>query len=192
MSGAAAGADASRSEDDRALTVRFLGGDEAAFRELYRRHAPAIYAFATRLSGSATDGEDLLQEAWVRGGGRLAGFRWESGLRTWLCGIAVNCWREMRRRGPRDAGAADPRMEATSRVVSDSDRIDLDRAIRFLPEGFREVLILHDLYGHTHAEIGRLLGMREGSSRSRLSRARSALRARLGAPGKRSDGMEEP
>jgi RNA polymerase sigma-70 factor (ECF subfamily) len=159
--------------DDRTLARLFLGGDEAAFRELYRRHAPAVYAFSTRLSGSAADGEDLLQEAWVRGGARLSGFRWQSSLRTWLCGIAANCWREMRRergRGDGSRPAADPRAPEGAH----GERIDLDRAIRDLPDGYRDVLVLHDLYGYTHEEIGRLLEIRSGTSKSQLSRARAA------------------
>ena len=191
MSAAAPGGASLADGDDRALAHLFLGGDEAAFRELYRRHAPAVYAFSTRLSGSAADGEDLLQEAWVRGGVRLSEFRWQSSLRTWLCGIAANCWREMRRQRGRGDGfppAAEPRTPA----APDGERIDLDRAIRGLPDGYRDVLVLHDLYGYTHEEIGRLLGIREGTSKSQLSRARAALRARLGAPSGRRAETEEP
>ena len=84
---------------DRVLVARFLSRrDDASFRAIYARHAPAVFALAAHLSGSASDGEDLLQEAWIRAAEGLEGFRWESTLRTWLCGIAVNCWRDFRRR----------------------------------------------------------------------------------------------
>jgi RNA polymerase sigma-70 factor (ECF subfamily) len=172
---------------DRALVARFLSRhDDASFRAIYARHAPAVFALAARLSGSASDGEDLLQEAWIRAAERLEGFRWESTLRTWLCGIAVNCWREQRRRSGRGGGIEERLPAALEDGPPDepplprADRIDLERAVAALADGFREVVVLHDVHGYTHEEIAGLLGIAAGTSKSQLSRGRRSLREMLG------------
>jgi RNA polymerase sigma-70 factor (ECF subfamily) len=178
----ATGAD-TRAADDRALVTRFLSGrEEAAFRALYRRHAPVLYRFATRLAGGHAAGDDLHQEAWIRAAERLAQFRWESSLRTWLCGIAINCRRETRRaRAIEGERSAAGEVEHVPQVpASDDSRLDLERAILALPDGYREVLVLHDLHGYTHEEIARRLEIEAGTSKSQLSRARQAIRRRLG------------
>jgi len=173
------------SQEDRALVERFLSTrEEQAFRLLYRRHAPALFRFATRLAGGREDGEDLLQETWIRAAGRLADFRWDSTLRTWLCGIAVNRWREVRRARSRRPALAlvAPAAEAdarTAEVPAPDAAMDLDRAIASLPDGYREVLVLHDVQGYTHEEIARMLEVETGTSKSQLSRARRALRERF-------------
>ena len=157
--------------------------EEGAFRELYRRHAPSLNQMIVRLvGGSNGDAEDVIQSTWVRAIEGLARFRWESDLRTWLTGIAINCSREQLRRRKRDQGSewveklelADP-----PRINRQISRIDLERAIDKLPDGYREVLILHDVEGYTHDEIAGLLGIESGTSKSQLSRARKAMRAKL-------------
>src|SRR5262249_61027707 len=87
--------------EDRRLVARFLDArDEASFRALYRRHAAAVYGLALRLCGGrAAQAEDVAQESWVRAMRGLGGFRWGSRLGSWLCGIAVNVWRESCREG---------------------------------------------------------------------------------------------
>ncbi len=174
---------------DRVLVARFLSRrDEASFRAIYARHAPAVFALAARISGSASDGEDLLQEAWIRAVERLEGFRWESTLRTWLCGIAVNCWRELRRRrlNGLEAVFVEPAAAALEDDLADDaplprgERIDLERAIAALADGYREVVVLHDVHGYTHHEIAGMLGIEAGTSRSQLFRGRRSLREMLG------------
>ncbi|HEY6147318.1 MAG TPA: RNA polymerase sigma factor [Thermoanaerobaculia bacterium] len=168
---------------DRALVARFLARrDESSFRAIYARHGAAVFALAARLSGSESDGEDVLQEAWIRAAEGLERFRWESTLRTWLCGIAVNCWRELRRRrGDADVAHApledDPPDFAPLPAV---ERVDLERAVRALPDGYRDVVVLHDVQGYTHQEIASLLGIDVGTSKSQLSRGRRRLREALG------------
>ena len=87
--------------EDRLLVSRFLERrDEAAFRELYARHAGPLYRFLLRLTCRAADAEEGLQETWVRASRALARFEWRSALSTWLAGIAIRWWREeCRRRG---------------------------------------------------------------------------------------------
>jgi RNA polymerase sigma-70 factor (ECF subfamily) len=178
-----------RAEDaDRELAQAYLAArDEAAFRALYRRHAPALWRMALRLSrGAEEEARDVMQETWIRAADRLDTFRWESSLRTWLISIALNCSRERIRRESREAhaGGAD-RVAAADAVRSNGaaggavEPIDLARAIDALPDGYRRVLVLHDLEGYTHDEIGRLLGVEPGTSKSQLHRARASVRARL-------------
>ena len=151
---------------------------EEAFRALYRRHAPVMYRLIVRLLGHRdADAEDALQDAWIRAAERLDRFRWESGLSTWLCGIAVNCCRERMRRSQSESAQVDDGREAAP-AVAHWQTLDLERAIAELPCGARAVLVLHDVQGYTHEEIGRLLEIESSSSRSQLVRARRALRAR--------------
>jgi len=173
--------------EDRKLVSAYLRGrEEKAFRALYGRHTPPVYRFVLRLTGGRTaEAEEIVQTAWIRAAERLDSFRWDSSLRTWLTGIALNCWRETVRSERRiDAAASLVPLEiGVDRLHRDVPRIDLERAIASLPDGYRVVLVLHDVEGYTHEEIGRLMGIRNGTSKSQLSRARRAIRRWLAQPG---------
>jgi RNA polymerase sigma-70 factor, ECF subfamily len=177
---------------DRDLAAAVAGsGDEAAFRALYRRHTPALYRLALRLGGG--DGpwaEELVQRAWIKAVEGLKSFGWRSSLSTWLGGIAINCarelWREARTRGEA------PLEEIPAASSRDADgRMDLERAIERLPDGYRRVFVLHDVEGYTHEEIGDLLGIETGTSKSQLARARQRLRAALAPAGWGSERRSE-
>ena len=155
-------------------------GDESAFRALYRLHTPLLYRVALRFLGGMDDAAaDVVQDTWIRAGRNLPAFRWESSLSTWLVGIVINRSREELRRRTRARVDASEPPEAPVVSASGAERLDLDRAILHLPDGYREILVLHDIEGYTHEEIGRLLGIDPGTSKSQLSRARHALRASL-------------
>lgn len=169
---------------DEELVARFLAeGSEAAFRQLFRRHTPRLLQLGARLQGGAVDdAEDAVQETWIRAADGLRGFRWQSSLATWLAGVLVNVCREQRRArrgggGPFDDGVGAG--AATAEAPAGLAR-DLEAAIAALPEGYRQVLVLHDVEGHTHEQTARLLGIEAGTSKSQLHRARRALRQRLG------------
>ncbi len=168
--------------EDRTLVERVLErGDERAFRELYRRHTPYLYQFALRvLGGHEQEAEDVIQEAWIRAVNGLAAFRWEAGLRTWLGGIVLNQCRALFRRRERMWLEAVPIPETAS-VPAPVDHVDLERALARLPDGYRTVLVLHDLEGYRHEDIARALGTTEGTSKSQLHRARRAIRGMLDA-----------
>lgn len=183
----------SESDDRRLVDAVARRGDTRAFRALYERHTPAMYGLALRLSGgTGADAEDVVHDAWIRAVERLDSFEWRSALQSWLCGFVVHRWREIRRARGREArgagsvpddpwpyepSAADERLDATA------DRVDLERAVRQLADGYREVLVLHDIHGFTHEEIGTLLGIETGTSKSQLSRARRILRQSLNESG---------
>jgi len=163
--------------DDRALVRAFLGGDEHAFRELYRRHTPALYRIVWRLAGGRDeDAADIVQDVWLRASRRLDTFRWDAALPTWLTSIAINCVRERSRRRPDEAV---PLTVEIPVARTDHRRLELEQAIQSLAAGYREVLVLHDIEGYTHDEIAGLLGIDTGTSKSQLFRARRALRAAL-------------
>lgn len=169
--------------EDRALVADFLNRrDEAAFRSLYERHTGRVYRFLLRLTGRASDAEEGVQETWFRACGALERFEWRSSLPTFLAGIAVRWWREETRRRGRRWEAEEPESEGaggTEPLPLSISRVDLDRAFADLAMGYRQALLLHDVFGHTHGEIAQMLGIDEGTSKSQLSRARRALRARL-------------
>jgi RNA polymerase sigma factor (sigma-70 family) len=173
-----------RERSDRALARAIAErGDEHAFRELYRRHTPRLYAFVLRvIGGDDADAEDVVQETWLRAVAGLSAFRWESQFGTWLTGIGFNRARDhLRRRGVRlEVPVHDGLAAGVARRASPELRIDLERAIEALPPGYRAVLLLHDVEGFTHQEIGEQLGIAPGTSKSQLSGARRTLRALLG------------
>jgi RNA polymerase sigma-70 factor (ECF subfamily) len=163
-------------QDDQALVAAFLAArSEDVFLTLYERHSPVVFGLARRLVGTA-DADDVLQDTWLRAIAGLASFAWSSSLRTWLCGIAVNCCRERWRRQL-------PSIDSEPVLApADPERaLDLEDALSRLSPGYRAVVVLHDVYGYTHAEIGELLGVEAGTSKSQLARGRQALRALLGA-----------
>jgi RNA polymerase sigma-70 factor (ECF subfamily) len=168
-------------EDYRLVASILRDSDDAAFLELYRRHTPALYLLALRLLGRrARYAEDVVQDVWVRASGALATFAWASTLRTWLCGIVVNRCREVTRSGAREervlaAWAAAP----ASAARWTPETLALEQAIAALPDGAREVLVLHDVYGYTHKEIAHLLGIAVGTAKSQLHDARRSVRRAL-------------
>jgi RNA polymerase sigma factor (sigma-70 family) len=173
---------------DHALVARFLSRrDERAFDVLYRRHTPRMYGLALRLTGGdEPDAREIVQESWTRAVSRLDTFRGESRLSSWLCGICTNVWREHLRRhrpevalevlsashGPDAAHGAD----TGGRGI---DLIDVRRALERLAPGYRAVIVLHAIYGYSHAEVADMLDISEGTSKSQLLRGRQALRRAL-------------
>lgn len=157
-----------------------IDGDERAFRELYRRHTPRLYQLILRLTGCEQDAEDIVQETWIKATQAAVNFRWESAFGTWLTGIAVNRFKELLRRQNRwPAFHLDQVAEPTARTEGVNERIDLEKALRLMPEGYRTVLVLHDMEGYRHEEIADQLGIAAGTSKSQLFHARRFVRALL-------------
>jgi RNA polymerase sigma-70 factor (ECF subfamily) len=162
---------------ERTLIRRYLETrDEASFRDLYRSTSSSVYGFLMRLTGEPEEAQELLQETWLRAASRLASFRFESSLSTWLRGIALRCWQEKRRAGWNGAlgDVPHPIVPAVSPAA-----VDVWHALDSLPPGYRAAIVLHDLEGHTHEDIAGFLGIDPGTSRSQLARAREKLRRAL-------------
>jgi RNA polymerase sigma-70 factor (ECF subfamily) len=177
---AAATAEAS----DHDLVRRAASGDMPAFETLYRRHAGRVHGAVWRLSGmNEARAEELTQEAFVRAWQKLDSFRFESAFSTWLHRLAVNvALMDLRGRAPED-GVGEETLESVADPVQPfcaGERSDLEQAVARLPPRARAVLVLHDVEGWKHEEIGRELGMAVGSSKAQLHRARGLMRAMLG------------
>ena len=173
-------------EDRRLVTDYLKRRDEGAFRALYRRHTPMLYAVVLRLlGGSEPDAEDIVQETWVRAAEKFDDFRGDSTLKTWLTGIAINCARNRRRKLARDQAREGvvAEMPVPAPIDRAIDPVDMRRAVDALPDGYREVLLLHDVMGYTHDEVASMLGIESGTSKSQLSRARSSMRRWLDKTG---------
>lgn len=176
---------------DLELAVRCHEGDAAAFEELYRLHARRLYSLMVRMTGSAQDAEDLLQDVFLVAHRKLGSFRGESSLGTWLYRLAVNhCLDHLRGRQARmgratdslDAGrVAEPVAPAPAEPIAIS-RVDLERAIQRLPNGCRAAFLLHDVEGFEHQEVAGMLGISVGTSKSQVHRARMKLRQLLRRP----------
>jgi RNA polymerase sigma factor (sigma-70 family) len=165
--------------EDRALADAVgRSGDERAFRTLYRRHTPRLYAVLSRLMGeTSAEAEDLVQETWIRAVESVVRFRWDAAFSTWLIAIGVNVARDaLRRRGRRLEDTWEDGFEIAVVEAPHADRVDLERAIQQLPDGARAVLVLHDIEGWPHESIAERLGVTVGTSKSQLHRARRTLR----------------
>lgn len=173
---------------DLELAARCRAGDADAFEELYRQHARRLFSLVLRMIGSADDAEDLLQEVFLQAHRKLAGFRGESTLGTWLYRLTMNhCLDHLRGRQVKmsratDSLDAEDAVEPAARapiVPSAISRMDLERAIDTLPDGCKAAFLLHDVEGFEHREIGEILGVSEGTSKSQVHKARMKLRAIL-------------
>jgi len=167
-------------EELRAITAA-AGGDRSAFERLYRRHVGRVHGLCLRLTGHRETAEDCVQEAFVSAWRALPTFETRSAFSTWLHRIAVNTVMSRRRglaRAFEATGAVDAG-ELDRRAAEDAPPLDVEAAIAGLPDGARHVLVLVGLYGFSHAEAARGLGIAVGTSKAQLHRARQLLAARL-------------
>ncbi len=165
-------------------------GDARAIRTLYDRFAPRVYAVVRRIAGDDDLAQDYAQEAWIRAIRALPTFRGDARFSTWLHRIAVNAAlqavRKSKTREKREAPVAPESLGPKEAAVPPKQgdaflQMRLARALDELPEGMRRVLILHDVEGYTHEEIGEVLGVTAGTSKSQLSKARAKMRNMLSA-----------
>jgi RNA polymerase sigma-70 factor, ECF subfamily len=184
--------DASPYDEDRQLVARCRAGERDACEELYRRHAPRVLGLARRMVGAADDAEDALQDVFMAVFRKLESFRGESSLATWIYRLAMNvCLDRLRSRGSRerkvtDAFDVDDAEHVTAPApagrLSPGAQIDLERAIAALPDAARAAFLLHDVEGFDHREVGSILGIAEGTSKSQVHKARLRIRAFLHQP----------
>ncbi|MDH3270446.1 MAG: sigma-70 family RNA polymerase sigma factor [Gemmatimonadota bacterium] len=157
-------------------------GDAAAIRALYDRYAPRVYAVVRRIAGDDDLAQDYAQEAWIRAIRALPSFRGDSRFSTWLHRIAVNAALQALRKAETRRKREGPAPDEVPIAPKHRDALlqqRLEDALDGLPQGMRQVLILHDVEGYTHEEIGDVLGVTAGTSKSQLSKARAKMRAML-------------
>ena len=174
---------------DLELAGRIKIGDGQAFEELYQQHASRLYNLAYRMAGTADAADDLLQDIFLLAYRKLGSFRGESSLGTWLYRLAMNhCLDVLRSRQARMGQQTDSLDEEAAHVpvartpIGAVSRIDLERAIGQLPPACRAAFLLHDVEGFGHQEVGTILGISEGTSKSQVHKARLRIRSYLTQP----------
>ncbi len=185
------------------LVARARGGDREAFDDLVALYAPQVYNISLRITGSPEEAEDCVQETFVRAFRAMRSFRGKAAFFTWLYRVALNVARDAARRTarrPRSAAeltpadgtepGADP-MDTAGEPLSRQEALPEEalltarrrevvlQAISSLAAHHREVLVLYDLQGLSYEEIAKVLKTRVGTVKSRLNRARLALKERL-------------
>jgi RNA polymerase sigma-70 factor (ECF subfamily) len=165
--------------DDAALAA---AGDTRAFERLYRRHVARIHSLSRRMLGPE-HADEVTQDAFVRAWNKIGTFRGESAFGTWLYRLATNVILAQRstlatqRRRYTDPETSLPLIAATS--ARPDLTVDFEAAIATLPDGAKEIFVLHDIEGYKHEEIAEMLGITAGTSKSQLHRARMMLRVHL-------------
>lgn len=178
---AAFGAPASPDLADARLAA---AGDMAAFERLYRRHLNRVHTLAGRMLAWG-DVEDVVQDVFIRCWERMGSFRGDAQFSTWLHRLAVNvilghrASAPVRRQQTHEGG--DALGDIAHEISGPENALDFEAAIARLPDGMREIFILHDVEGYKHEEIARTLGISPGTSKSQLHRSRMALRRYLDA-----------
>ena len=196
---------------DTYLIERSRSGDAEALTELYRRHERRVYNLALRTLGNPWDAADVAQEAFIKAFRNLDSFKGDALFTTWLHRIVVNAAYDLLRRrrpepmdgeileeisGPSGRGSVvgsgragiDPALDGLSEPLRD--------ALMSLNEGFRFAVVLCDLLGFPYDEAAEILGVQEGTIKSRIFRAREALapalaKAGYDVPGERNHGLRE-
>jgi RNA polymerase sigma-70 factor, ECF subfamily len=157
-------------------------GDAHAFERLYRKHVARVHSLARRML-SPEEADEATQDVFVRVWEKLGTFRGESAFSTWLHRLAVNVLLARRAqhgiRRERYVDGDDVFAVLSSRRETPEAAMDFEQALSRLPDGAREIFVLHDVEGYRHEEIAQMLGLATGTSKSQLHRARMALRQYL-------------
>jgi RNA polymerase sigma-70 factor (ECF subfamily) len=181
--------EAARTDAD--LIAAHCAGDPDAFGELFRRHRDRMWAVALRTCGDRELAADAVQDGFLAAFRRADSFRGEAAVTTWLHRIVVNaCLDRLRRRRPTDPLPEYETLDLADRHdehASTESALDVRAALAQLPEGQRMALVLVDMHGIAVAEAAEILGVAEGTVKSRCARGRVALAELLGlAPANRS------
>jgi RNA polymerase sigma-70 factor, ECF subfamily len=176
-------AEDTRVEWEAALVQRACAGDRRAFERLYREHAGRVYGLCLRMTRDVQLAEDCTQDTFINAWRALPRFETRSSLGTWLHRIAVNVSLAKRRRGSPVEQLSEETEEGLAEewtLETPVEVREIEGAIGDLPDGARDALVLHALYGYSHGEAAQMLGIAEGTCKAQLHRARKLLRERLG------------
>src|SRR5215208_5881618 len=163
--------------------VKAAAGDVSAFERIYHAHLPRVHSLVRRMAGGR-DTDELTQDVFVRVWQKLGSFRGDAAFSTWLHRLAVNVVIERfrtettRRQRMHDGDDIFDTLPGPSRSRDLS--MDFETALTKLPDGAREIFVLHDVEGYKHHEIASLLDISAGTSKAQLHRARMMLRKHLG------------
>ena len=191
--------DATLSDHEQVLVERLLGGDESALLEVLKGHRDRIYNLALRVTGSVEDAEEVTQDTFLRMLEKVQQFEGRASLGTWLYRVGTNqALMKRRSTGRRQEQSWDDPMAAFTEdglhatpirkwrgSVLDIQKEETARIVRQavddLPEDYRNVIVLADLEGRSRQEIAEILEISVPAVKSRLHRARLALRTKLAA-----------
>jgi RNA polymerase sigma-70 factor (ECF subfamily) len=170
--------------DDSELIAGARAGDRMAARRLYDRHAPRVYRLIYRSVGDEELAREYTQDTFVKVFQRLDQYRGESAFSTWLHSVAMSMLFTGLRRLKR-VRARELELETAVSLPTHDETADphlrerLQTELERLPPRLRVPIVLHDVEGYTHREIGQMLDIPEGTSKARLSEARARLRVAL-------------
>jgi RNA polymerase sigma-70 factor (ECF subfamily) len=168
--------------DERALIRQAQRSDARAFEALYKMHIDKVYGICLRMTGNVSEAEDCAQDAFIQAWNKMDKFRGDSAFSTWLHRIAVNSVlsriRKAKREQDRITAVSDTGV-ATVTTGDSGELRDLSEAVDRLPEGARNVFVLHAVYGYSHDETGDMLGIATGTSKAQLHRAKRLLAQQL-------------
>ncbi len=173
---------------DYELTQASSKGDMIAFEEVYNRHHRRVYAICLRMLKNTNEAEDLTQDVFIQLHRKIGSFRGDSAFTTWLHRLTVNqVLMHFRKRTVKfekttEEGETPVQMVRGSERPGKMpvvDKIAIQNAIKQLPNGYRNVFLLHDVEGFEHEEVARILGCSVGTSKSQLHKARLKLRKLL-------------
>jgi RNA polymerase sigma factor (sigma-70 family) len=184
------GLEAPGATPDEQLAERARDGDRAAFEELVHRHADRLYAVILRFTASADEAEEATQEAFLRAWRSIGGFEGRSQFFTWLYRIGINEAKRRAQRGSTEPSTASVEQDRVQELPDSREgpqahaelsdlRGELQAAVRALPFKYRAPLILRDVEGLSTAQAAEIMGLREAAFKSRLHRARLAVRRAL-------------
>ncbi len=177
-----------KSAKDYELTKLSAKGDMMAFEEIYNRHHRRVYSICLRMLQNTTEAEDLTQDVFIQLHRKIGSFRGDSAFTTWLHRLTVNqVLMHFRKRNVKFEKTTEEG-ETPVQIVGGTqnprkmpvvDKIAIQDAIAQLPDGYRNVFVLHDVEGYEHEEVARILGCSVGTSKSQLHKARLKLRKLL-------------
>lgn len=170
-------------KDDQELIKACLKGKRTGQKELYDKYAPKMFGICLRYAKNYHLAEDLLQEGFIKVFRNLDGFRGTGSFEGWVRRIFVNTAIEHYRKNNLLYSVSEPTEAEAGPVQNDAmDNLsvaDLLKLVNELSDGYRMVFNLYAIEGYTHKEIGEMLGISEGTSKSQLARARNILKQKV-------------
>lgn len=172
-----------RQLQDHECVARFQDGEQGAFAELVRRYQNRIFRFLLRMTGCREEALELTQDTMLKAFRALAGWRPDATFATWLFRIASNAATDgFRRKKVVEYVPIEAHMDFPDPAAGPEDALQsaqryriLEAALRRLQADYRQILLLREVEEMSYAEIGDVLGLREGTVKSRIARARQAL-----------------
>jgi RNA polymerase sigma-70 factor, ECF subfamily len=178
------------SEPEVEAIQRAKSGDSAGFEYLYNLHRRHVYGLCLRMTTNSIEAEDLTQDTFLQVFRKIQSFRGDSGFSTWLHRVTINVvLMRFRMRKRVEVSLDEPRETSDGNhgtnpgpgcedlgLSGTIDRIVLERALERLPDGYKQMFVLHDIQGYEHHEIASILGCSVGNCKSQLHKARLRMR----------------